>query len=89
MANRNYYRVVLSNDYLGLTKEISAPTRNELSIKIENQERIWNEKIQREKIKQNREEMKAKAEELTKIDKESINIYSNIINMISVTNSIN
>ena len=89
MANRNYYRVVLSNDYLGLTKEISAPTRNELSIKIENQERIWNEKIQREKIKQNREEMKAKAEELTKIDKERINIYSNIINMISVTNSIN
>ena len=42
MANRNYYRVVLSNDFLGLSKEISAPTRYELDRKVENQKRIWN-----------------------------------------------
>ena len=34
MANRNYYRVVLSNDFLGLSKEISAPNRYELDIKV-------------------------------------------------------
>ena len=42
MANRNYYRVVLSNDFLGLSKEISAPTRYELDRKVENQKRIIN-----------------------------------------------
>lgn len=30
MAYRNYYRVVLSNDFLGVSKEISAPTRYDL-----------------------------------------------------------
>ena len=58
MAYRNYYRVVLSNDYLGVSKEISASTRNELNMKIANQERIWNERIQRELNRQNKEEMK-------------------------------
>ena len=41
MAYRNYYRVVISNDFLGISKEISAPTRRELESKIENQKRIW------------------------------------------------
>lgn len=87
MANRNYYRIVLSNEFLGLSKEISAPTRSELNRKIENQERIWNEKIQREIIKHNKEEMKAKAEKLTEIDKKKMDIYANIANKICVTNS--
>ena len=36
MANRNNYRVVLTNDFLGVSKELSAPTRYELNKKIEN-----------------------------------------------------
>lgn len=87
MAYRNYYRVVLSNEFLGLSKEISAPTRSELNAKIANQERIWNEKIQREIKKQNKEEMKAKAEELTFLDKKKMEVYSNIAKYICVTNS--
>lgn len=38
------YRVVLSNDLLGVSKEISAPTRYELDAKVENQKRIWKSK---------------------------------------------
>ena len=48
MTNRNYYRVILSNDFLGLSKEISAPTRYELDAKVENQKRIWDERIKRD-----------------------------------------
>lgn len=87
MAYRNSYRVELSNDFLGLTKEISAPTRAELNSRIANQERIWNEKIQREINKQNKEEMKGKAEQLTNMDQEKMKVYSQIINHICSTNS--
>ena len=66
MANRNYFRVILSNEFLGISKEISAPNRYELERRIENQKRIWNEKVERELIKQNKEEMKNNAEQLTK-----------------------
>ena len=41
MANRNYYRIVLSNDFLRKDKEISAQTRYEFNRKVENQKRIW------------------------------------------------
>ena len=41
MSNRNFYRVVLSNDFLGVSKEISAPNRYELDRRVENQKRIW------------------------------------------------
>lgn len=44
MANRNFYRCVLSNDFLGVSKEISAPNRYEFDRKVENQKRIWEEK---------------------------------------------
>ena len=40
MAYRNFYRVVVSNEFLGVSKEISAPTRYELDTKVENQKRI-------------------------------------------------
>ena len=78
MANRNFYRVVLSNNFLGISKEISAPTRYELDRKIENQKRIWDEKVQRELVKQNKEEMKSKAELLTRNDQKKIQEYENI-----------
>lgn len=45
MSYRNYYRVVISNDFLGVSKEISAPNRYELERKVENQKRIWREKM--------------------------------------------
>ena len=67
MANRNYYRVVLSNDFLGLSKEISAPNRYELDIKVENQKRIWDERVKRELVRQDKEQMKLKADRLTKM----------------------
>lgn len=47
MARRNYYRMVVTNEYLGLSKEITAPSRYELDIKVNNQMRIWDEKAQR------------------------------------------
>lgn len=40
MANKNIYRIILSNEFLGVSKEISAPNRYELNCKIENQKRI-------------------------------------------------
>ena len=36
MSYINYYRVVISNDFLGVSKEISAPNRYELERKVEN-----------------------------------------------------
>ena len=87
MAYRNYYRVVLSNEYLGVSKEISAPTRYELDAKVENQKRIWNERVQRELIRQNKEEMKKKAEQLTRSDNKKIEEYNNIIKQKNIENS--
>ena len=83
----NNYRVVLRNEFLGLSKEISAPTRNELNVKIENQQRIWSEKMQREINRQNKEEMKLKAEKLSNMDTKKMEVYSNIIKKINLTNS--
>ena len=87
MAYRNYYRVVLSNDFLGVSKEISAPTRYELDAKVENQKRIWDERVKREIAKQNKEEMKRKAEQLTKNDEKKIESYKNIINKRNIQKS--
>ena len=84
MANRNYYRVVLSNDFLGLSKEISAPTRYELDRKVENQKRIWNERVQRELVRQNKEQMRSKADRLTKIDENKMEEYKYIIKKICI-----
>ena len=75
MAYRNFYRVVVSNEFLGVSKEISAPTRYELDTKVENQKRIWNERVKREITRQNKEEMKRKAEQLTKSDNKKIEEY--------------
>ena len=84
MANRNYYRVVLSNDFLGVSKEISAPTRYELDRKVENQKRIWNERVQRELVRQDKEQMRLKADRLTKIDENKMEEYKNIIKKICI-----
>lgn len=86
MANRNFYRCVLSNDFLGVSKEISAPNRYEFDRKVENQKRIWEEKINRELIKQNKEQMKKQAEKLTTIDQMKMQEYENIIKKISKQN---
>lgn len=45
MANNNYYRKVIYNEFLGLRKELRAPTMQELDRKVENQKRIWDEKV--------------------------------------------
>ena len=83
MAYKNMYRVVLSNDYLGVSKEISASTRQELDMKLVNQKRIWTEKIQRDMERQNKEEMKKKAELLTSLDNKLMHEYENIAKVIS------
>ncbi len=87
MANRNYYRVVISNEFLGISKEISAPTKRELDARVQNQKRIWDEKVKRELIRQTKEEIKRKAEILTRNDKKKIEEYENIINKTNVQNS--
>lgn len=87
MAYRNFYRVIISNDYLGISKEISAPNRYELERKIENQKRIWNERVQRELIKQTKDEMKQTAEKMTALDQKIINYYENIIKNINIKTS--
>lgn len=83
MGSRNYYRVILSNDFLGLSKEISAPTRYELDRKVENQKRIWDERVQRELVRQDKEKMKAKAESLTRMDEKKIDEYKSIAKKVS------
>ena len=85
MANRNYYRCILSNDFLGVSKEISAPTRYEFDRKVENQKRIWAEKVERELKKQNREQMKLQAEKLTSFDQRKITEYNEIISRINMS----
>ena len=87
MAYRNYYRVVLSNEFLGVSKEISAPTRYELDAKVENQKRIWNERVQRELTRQNKEEMKRKVDQLTKSDNKKIEEYNSIIKKKNIQTS--
>ena len=87
MAYRNIYRVVLSNEFLGVSKEISAPTRYELDAKVENQKRIWDEKVKREIARQNKEEMKRKAENLTENDNKKIEEYNNIIKINNIQTS--
>lgn len=87
MAYRNFYRVVLSNEFLGVSKEISAPTRYELDAKVENQKRIWDERVKRELTRQNREEMKRKADQLTRSDNKKIEEYKNIIKKKNIQTS--
>ena len=82
MSNRNSYRVVISNDFLGVSKEISASSRYELDRKIENQRRIWEEKAKRELVKQNKEQMKTNAEMLSTKDKKDMEQYEQIIKNI-------
>ena len=86
MANRNFYRCVLSNDFLGVSKEISAPTRYEFDRKVENQKRIWAERVERELNKQNKEQMKCQAEKLTMIDQRKMSEYEGIISKINKSN---
>lgn len=86
MANRNFYRCVLSNDFLGVSKEISAPTRYEFDRKVENQKRIWAERVERELNKQNKEQMKCQAEKLTMIDQKKMSEYEGIISKINKSN---
>ena len=68
----NNYRTIIKNEFLGISKEISAPSREELDIKVENQQRIWNERVKRELTKQNKEQMRNNAEQLTESDKRKI-----------------
>ena len=82
MGNRNYYRGELYDEFLGISKVITAPTRYEYDRKVENQKRIWAERRVRELKKQNKEEMKIQAEKLTLIDKSRIEEYMNIIKVI-------
>ena len=83
MSNRkNLYRVVLSNDFLGVSKELSAPNRRELDMKIENQRRIWQEKTNRELVKKNKEQMKIQAERLTLNDQKVMSQYETIIKKV-------
>lgn len=82
MSNRNFYRVVLSNDFLGISKEISAPNRYELDRRVENQKRIWQERVNRELVKQNKEQMKNQAERLTNNDQKIMKEYESIIKKI-------
>ena len=89
MARRNYYRMVVTNEYLGLSKEITAPSRYELDIKVNNQMRIWDEKAQRAIDKENKEQMKAEAERLTKVDLKKVGEYENLIKNINVQSSKN
>ena len=79
MSYRNSYRVVISNEFLGVSKEISAPDRYELDRKVENQKRIWQEKVKRELVKQNKEQMKSNAESLSLKDKNIMAQYEQII----------
>ena len=83
MAYRNYYRCVIYNEYLGISKEISAPTRYELDRKVENQQRIWAERINKELDRQNKEQMKLHAEKLSTIDNKAIEEYRSIIKKIN------
>ncbi len=82
MSYRNYYRVVISNDFLGVSKEISAPNRYELERKVENQKRIWQEKMEREIVKHSKEQTKRQAERLTENDQEIMSQYESIIKNI-------
>ena len=82
MANKNFYRVILSNDFLGVSKEISAPNRYELDRRVENQKRIWQEKVNRELVKQNKEQIKKQAEKLTLNDQNIMKQYEGIIKKI-------
>ena len=82
MSNRNFYRVVLSNDFLGVSKEISASNRYELDRRVENQKRIWQERVNRELVKQNKEQMKNQAEKLTNNDQKIMNQYESIIKKV-------
>lgn len=87
MSYNNYYRTIVSNEFLGISKELSAPSRYELDVKVENQKRIWDERVKRELAKQNKEQMKFKAEQLTESDKRKIEEYGNIIHIRNVQTS--
>ena len=68
MSYINYYRVVISNDFLGVSKEISAPNRYELERKVENKKRIWQEKMDWKIVKHSKEQTKRQAKRLTEND---------------------
>lgn len=83
MSNRNIYRMVISNEFLGVSKLITAATRYEFDRKVENQKRIWAERVKREIEKQNKEQMKRNSENLTNKAKKKMSEYENIIKNIN------
>lgn len=83
MSNRNFYRVVISNDFLGISKEISASSRYELDRRVANQRRIWQERVNRELVKQNKDQMKRKADRMTINDQKLMEEYESLIKDVS------
>lgn len=79
MASKYLYSKCLSNDYLGVIKEIKAQTKWELDLKVSEQIRKWDEQAERKMEKEHVQDMKQQAEKMNEEAQEEIDKYESIL----------
>ncbi|HHY38839.1 MAG TPA: cell envelope integrity protein TolA, partial [Clostridia bacterium] len=80
MASRSYlYSTIVTNEYLGLSKEVKGDTEYEVRMKAEELRRRWDEREKRERERKHVMDLKEQAERDTKEAQELIEQYRNIL----------
>ncbi|AWX54905.1 restriction endonuclease [Brevibacillus brevis] len=79
MGRKFYYYRIISNDYLGVTKEIKGSTEYEVALKVEEQLRKWETKERAQRQRDAIEDMKSQAEFDSEQAQELIEDYKSIL----------
>lgn len=79
MARKYYHSAVISNDYLGLSKEVKGATREEVELKAAEQIRKWDVRAERERQRERIADLKQQAEFDTSEAKRQIQSYKEIL----------
>ena len=79
VASKYIYRTYISNEYLGVSKEIKAQTKWELDLKIEEQKKKWAEQSTRRLNQEKAENLKQNAERMNFEAQAEIKKYKNIL----------
>ena len=79
MARKYYYSAVITNDYLGISKEVKGATREEVEFKTAEQLRKWNARAERERQRERMADLKQQAEFDTSEAKRLIQSYKEIL----------
>lgn len=79
MASKYLYSVYLSNDYLGVSKEIKGQTKWELDLKVDEQKRKWAEQAARKMERERVQDMKQQADQMNIEAQRELTRYQEIL----------